>query len=54
LKGLYPLHNIPAVSFEGVKSKGKSKRGEASLKQPIPLPLDEGKGTKGMGLPDET
>jgi hypothetical protein len=31
--------------------KGEFKRGVAPLKQLFPLPLIEGKGTKGIGLP---
>ena len=31
-------------------TEGEFKRGEASLKQAIPLPLDKGKGIKGIGL----
>jgi hypothetical protein len=32
---------------------GKSKRGEAPLyKKYLPLPLDKGKGIKGIGLPN--
>ena len=30
--------------------RGESKRGEASLIQPFPLPLTKGKGIKGIGL----
>jgi hypothetical protein len=30
--------------------KGESKRGEASLKTNLPLPLIKGKGIKGIGL----
>jgi len=30
--------------------KGESKRGEASLKTNLPLPLVKGKGIKGIGL----
>jgi len=33
--------------FEGANIKGESKRGEASLIKPFPLPLDKGKGDKG-------
>jgi len=32
------------------KKWGESKRGGASLMQPIPLPLIKGKGIKGIGL----
>jgi len=35
----------------GIKFGGESKRGEASLIQPIPLPLAKGKGIQGIGLP---
>ena len=31
-------------------NKGESKRGEASLKTNLPLPLIKGKGIKGIGL----
>ena len=43
------IKHLP-LSFEGINVKGESKRGEASLKQPIPLPLVKGKGIKGIGL----
>jgi len=32
------------------KSKGELKRGEAPLSKKLPLPLDKGKGIKGIGL----
>jgi len=34
----------------GQNTKGESKRGKASLTQPNPLPLNKGKGIKGIGL----
>ncbi len=37
--------------LEEENPKGELKRGEASLIQPIPLPLDKGKGIKGKGSP---
>ncbi len=37
--------------LEGENTKGESKRGEASSKTTLPLPLDKGKGDKrGMGF----
>jgi hypothetical protein len=38
------------ISGKEKNNKGVSKRGEAPLKKNLPLPLDKGKGTKGMGL----
>jgi len=40
-----PFKNDFPLSFEG-----ESKRGKASLKITLPLPLIKGKGIKGMGL----
>jgi hypothetical protein len=44
-KRVKPLFLHLPLSFEG-----ESKRGEASLKINLPLPLIKGKGIKGMGL----
>jgi len=43
-EGLKPLLNASALLTQ---SKGESKRGEASLIYPFPLPLIKGKGDKG-------
>jgi hypothetical protein len=38
------------ISGKEKNTKGVSKRGEAPLKKNLPLPLDKGKGIKGMVL----
>ncbi len=40
-----PLKSLPP--FKERDARGESKRGEASLAYPVPLPLDKGKGDKG-------
>jgi len=45
-RGFAPL----IISSLSPSLQGESKRGGASLKPLIPLPLDKGKGIKGIGL----
>ena len=54
LEGRSPSDQTTSPSLikggQGYLIFGESKRGEASLIQPIPLPLIKGKGIKGIGL----
>jgi len=47
VEGASSLQNHPSPFFEGVSTKGESKRGEASLIKQSPSPLKE-RGIKGV------